>query len=93
MAAGVQSEISVIKWDRLNGPPIVWWCPPRTRRSYLSTTCARSGVELATTQKLMHHCTPELTANTYVQLGSADLAAAVAKLPKAPRVTIPWNSG
>ena len=41
----------------------------------------RNGVPLATTQRIMRHSTPTLTAAVYTHLGILDTAAAVESLP------------
>ena len=49
----------------------------------------RRGVELSVRQKLMHHTTPELTANTYGAVPRAEFVEAVAKLPVMPAIDLP----
>lgn len=50
------------------------------RRTF-GTMLARAGVPLTTTQKLMRHSTPELTARLYIDVEPIEMAAAVDKLP------------
>lgn len=50
------------------------------RRTF-GTMLARAGVPLTTTQKLMRHSTPELTAKLYIDVEPIEMAAAVDKLP------------
>ena len=46
----------------------------------------RDGIELSTRQKLMHHGSPELTANTYCSIPQAEFIKAIAAMPPAPPV-------
>ena len=50
------------------------------RRTF-GTMLARAGVPLTTTQRLMRHSTPELTAKLYIDVEPIDMQQAVAKLP------------
>jgi integrase len=50
-------------------------------RSQYATALARAGVDLRTTQRLMRHSTPLLTAKHYTRLDLEDLAEAAGKLP------------
>lgn len=50
-------------------------------RHTAATRLARNGVPLATTQRIMRHSTPTLTAAVYTHLGILDTAAAVESLP------------
>lgn len=50
------------------------------RRTF-GTMLARAGVPLTTTQRLMRHSTPELTAKLYIDVEEIDMSQAVAKLP------------
>ncbi|NLS91344.1 MAG: tyrosine-type recombinase/integrase [Planctomycetaceae bacterium] len=45
------------------------------------------GVDLGTRQKLMHHSTPELTANTYAPVVDVELIRASASLPGVPTIS------
>ena len=51
------------------------------RRTF-GTMLARAGVPLTTTQKLMRHSTPELTAKLYIDVEPIDMLLAVEKLPE-----------
>lgn len=51
------------------------------RRTF-GTMLARAGVPLTTTQRLMRHSTPELTAKLYIDVEPIDMAQAVDKLPE-----------
>ena len=57
-------------------------------RSQYITDLARSGVPLATTQKLARHSDPRLTARSYTRLSLTDLDAAVQQLPEAFTVSM-----
>lgn len=50
-------------------------------RETFATRCARNGVPLAMTQKLLRHSTPTLTAKYYVHFRIEDKRAELAKLP------------
>ncbi len=50
------------------------------RRTF-GTMLARAGVPLTTTQRLMRHSTPELTAKLYIDVEPIDMMEAIAKLP------------
>ena len=50
------------------------------RRTF-GTMLARAGVPLTTTQRLMRHSTPELTAKLYIDVEPVDMQQAVDKLP------------
>lgn len=50
------------------------------RRTF-GTMLARAGVPLTTTQRLMRHSTPELTAKLYIDVEPIDMLQAVEKLP------------
>ena len=50
------------------------------RRTF-GTMLARAGVPLTTTQRLMRHSTPELTAKLYIDVEPIDMSQAVEKLP------------
>ncbi len=50
------------------------------RRTF-GTMLARAGVPLTTTQRLMRHSTPELTAKLYIDVEPIDMATALDKLP------------
>jgi len=50
------------------------------RRTF-GTMLARAGVPLTTTQRLMRHSTPELTAKLYIDVEPIDMMQAVEKLP------------
>ena len=51
------------------------------RRTF-GTMLARAGVPLTTTQRLMRHSTPELTAKLYIDVEPIDMMQAVEKLPR-----------
>ena len=51
------------------------------RRTF-GTMLARAGVPLTTTQRLMRHSTPELTAKLYIDVEPIDMAQAVDRLPE-----------
>ncbi len=51
------------------------------RRTF-GTMLARAGVPLTTTQRLMRHSTPELTAKLYIDVDPIDMQQAVDKLPE-----------
>ena len=51
------------------------------RRTF-GTMLARAGVPLTTTQRLMRHSTPELTAKLYIDEEPIDMMQAVEKLPE-----------
>jgi len=50
------------------------------RRTF-GTMLARAGVPLTTTQRLMRHSTPELTAKLYIDVEPVDMQQAIDKLP------------
>ncbi len=50
-------------------------------RGQAATDLARAGVPLATTQKIMRHSTPTLTAKHYTHLRTEDMADAIARVP------------
>jgi integrase len=50
------------------------------RRTF-GTMLARAGVPLTTTQRLMRHSTPELTAKLYIDVEPIDMCQAIGKLP------------
>jgi integrase len=51
------------------------------RRTF-GTMLARAGVPLTTTQRLMRHSTPELTAKLYIDVEPIEMATAIEKLPR-----------
>ena len=51
------------------------------RRTF-GTMLARAGVPLTTTQRLMRHSTPVLTAQLYIDVEPIDMALAVDRLPE-----------
>ena len=51
------------------------------RRTF-GTMLAKAGVPLTTTQRLMRHSTPELTAKLYIDVEPIDMAQAVDRLPE-----------
>ncbi|MDR3235008.1 MAG: site-specific integrase [Planctomycetaceae bacterium] len=53
-------------------------------RKTFGTMLARAGVPLTTTQRLMRHSSPELTAKLYIDVDPLDLQQAVGKLPMLP---------
>lgn len=51
-------------------------------RKTFGTRLARAGVPLTTTQRLMRHSSPELTAKYYIDVTPIEMAEALEKLPK-----------
>lgn len=55
-------------------------------RHTFGTRCASAGIPLTTTQRMMGHSTPELTANVYSHVMGPDLVEAMRRLPALPGV-------